>query len=48
MTLAALMLRPATITARVQAASALLAAGFESVSVSSTGNMQLMEPLAAA
>ena len=47
-TLAALMLRPATITARVQAASALLAAGFESVSVSSTGNMQLMEPLAAA
>ncbi|MES2883179.1 MAG: hypothetical protein V4709_00105 [Pseudomonadota bacterium] len=36
-TLAALMLRPAPVSARVQAASALLAAGFDSVSVSSTG-----------
>lgn len=38
-TLAALMLRPAPVSARVQAASALLAAGFDSVSVSSTGAM---------
>lgn len=36
-TLAALMLRPAPVAARVQAASALLAAGFDSVAVSSTG-----------
>lgn len=36
-TLAALMLRPAPVAARVQAASALLAAGFDSVSVSTTG-----------
>lgn len=46
-TLAALMLRPAPITARVQAASALLAAGFESVAVSSTGTIAAMESLAA-
>ena len=37
-TLAALMLRPAPVSARVQAASALLAAGFDSVSVSNTGS----------
>ncbi len=36
-TLAALMLRPAPVSARVQAASALLAAGFDSVSVSTSG-----------
>ncbi len=36
-TLGALMLRPGLVTARVQAASALLAAGFESVTVSSNG-----------
>lgn len=36
-TLAALMLRPAPVSARVQAASALLAAGFDSVAVSVTG-----------
>lgn len=36
-TLSALMIRPAPVHARVQAASALLAAGFESVAVSSTG-----------
>ena len=36
-TLAALMLRPAPVSARVQAASALLAAGFESVAVSNNG-----------
>lgn len=38
-TLAALTLRPAPVAARVQAASALLAAGFDSVAVSSTGFM---------
>lgn len=37
-TLAALMLRPAPVSARVQAASALLAAGFESVAVSGNGS----------
>jgi len=44
-TLAALMLRPAPVAARVQAASALLAAGFDSVSVSNTGaaSMPLMQ-----
>jgi len=36
-TLAALMLRPAPVSARVQAASALLAAGFDSVTVSTSG-----------
>lgn len=36
-TLAALMLRPAPVSARVQVASALLTAGFETVSVSSNG-----------
>ncbi len=36
-TLAALMLRPAPVAARVQAASALLAAGFDSVAVSASG-----------
>lgn len=36
-TLAAMMLRPAPVSARVQAASALLAAGFDSVAVSNTG-----------
>jgi len=36
-TLAALMLRPAPVSARVQAASALLAAGFDSVAVSASG-----------
>lgn len=46
-TLATLMVRPAPVAARVQAASALLAAGFESVSVSSTG-MATVEPQALA
>ena len=45
-TLAALMLRPAPVAARVQAASALLAAGFDSVSVSTTGATSLpLEPM---
>lgn len=52
-TLAALMLRPAPVSARVQAASALLAAGFDSVAVSTTGALatvghQGFERLAAA
>ncbi|MCX7178250.1 MAG: hypothetical protein NTX56_05550 [Proteobacteria bacterium] len=41
-TLAALMLRPAPVAARVQAASALLAAGFDSVSVSTTGAASML------
>lgn len=49
-TLAALTLRPASVSARVQAASALLAAGFDSVAVSSHGGINLAlvsEPLQA-
>lgn len=52
-TLAALMLRPAPVSARVQAASALLAAGFDSVAVSTNGaltssSLPLPERMAAA
>lgn len=49
-TLATLTLRPAPVSARVQAASALLAAGFDSVAVSSHGGINLpfiSEPLSA-
>ena len=49
-TLATLTLRPAPVSARVQAASALLAAGFDSVAVSSHGGINqpfIPEPLQA-
>lgn len=44
-TLAALMLRPAPVSARVQAASALLAAGFDSVTVSNLGSLGFVDAL---
>ena len=49
-TLATLTLRPAPVSARVQAASALLAAGFDSVAVSSHGGVNtpfVSEPMQA-
>ena len=45
-TLAAMMLRPAPVSARVQAASALLGAGFDSVAVSSNGVANLHAAMA--
>lgn len=42
-TLAAMMLRPAPVSARVEAASALLAAGFDSVAVSNTGGISRVD-----